>query len=34
MTLLDGSVPLTISEDDFREDGIKYLTQLMLQNPL
>ncbi|ETW82212.1 Esterase/Lipase [Heterobasidion irregulare TC 32-1] len=34
MTILDGSVPLTIGEDDFREEGIKYLTQLMLQNPL
>ena len=33
LTLLDGSVPLNITDDTFRAEGFAYLTELSLQAP-
>ena len=34
MTFLDGPVPLNITEDTFRVEGMDLLTKLLLANPL
>lgn len=34
LTFLDGPVPLNITEDTFRADGMSLLTELMLANPI
>ena len=34
LTILDGSVPLTLSKDDFRDEAIQLLQDLSLAYPL
>ena len=34
LTFLDGRIPLTITEDNFRVSGINKIMQLSLANPL
>ena len=34
LTLLDGLIPRTLSQDTFRKDGIALLTQLSLTHPI
>ncbi|TFK60177.1 carotenoid ester lipase precursor [Pluteus cervinus] len=34
MTFSDGLIPLTIENDDFREDGINFMMRVTLSNPL
>jgi acetylcholinesterase len=33
LTLLDGDVPTTVTEDTFRQEAIAYLQELILDNP-
>lgn len=34
LTFVDGLIPLVITEDTYRQDGMNFLTQLSLANPL
>lgn len=34
LTFLDGLIPLTITQDDYRKDAIAYLTNITLAHPI